>query len=190
MPDDAPIARHRALTLSIIAALILVLGGYLLWEHRDSAYVQQFLGTHTGSSTSTPQGAKLIATATYTCDNGKTITASYYDTSGGEPAPAVLPGQMPPPPPGSVSLTLSDGRTMTLPQTISGSGIRYANGDETFIFWSKGTTAFIEEGPSQTETYQNCVSTDQVPGAQASTSAPEEGVMPSDSSMPDSGVLQ
>ena len=34
---------------------------------------------------------------------------------------------------------------------------RYANADESFIFWSKGDTAFIEEGPSQTQTYKGCV---------------------------------
>ena len=35
--------------------------------------------------------------------------------------------------------------------------IRYANEGETFVFWSKGDGAFVEEGPSQTVTYSNCV---------------------------------
>ena len=55
------------------------------------------------------------------------------------------------------SLTLADGKKLTLPQTLSGSGIRYANEGETFVFWSKGDTAFVEEGASQTVTYKDCV---------------------------------
>jgi len=54
-----------------------------------------------------------------------------------------------------VKLILSDGREMTLPQTISASGARYANTDETFIFWNKGDGAFIEE--NEFTTYQDCI---------------------------------
>lgn len=54
-----------------------------------------------------------------------------------------------------VKLILSDGRKITLPQTISGSGARYANADETFIFWNKGNGAFIEE--NEFTTYKDCL---------------------------------
>lgn len=54
-----------------------------------------------------------------------------------------------------VFLVLSDGRKLDLNQTISGSGARYANGDESFVFWNKGNGAFIEENGSTT--YQDCV---------------------------------
>lgn len=47
-----------------------------------------------------------------------------------------------------VELTLSDGRTRLLPQAISASGARYANTDESFVFWNKGDTAFVTEGNS------------------------------------------
>ena len=60
-------------------------------------------------------------------------------------------------PGGHVVLTLSDGKKLDLPQTLSGSGIRYANADKSFVFWSKGDTAFVEEGPKQTQTYSDCV---------------------------------
>jgi membrane-bound inhibitor of C-type lysozyme len=56
-----------------------------------------------------------------------------------------------------VDLTLSDGRSLSLPQTMSGSGIRYANADESFVFWSKGDTAFVTEGADETETFADCV---------------------------------
>ncbi len=93
----------------------------------------------------------LVATASYACDGGKSITAAYYR---GEEKPAPAPGQ-PPVPTGKVALTLSDGRSFTLPQTISGSGIRYANADESFVFWSKGNGAFVTENNQQT--YSGCV---------------------------------
>ena len=54
-------------------------------------------------------------------------------------------------------VTQADGTTHTLQQTASGSGIRYANESQSFVFWSKGDGAFVEEGPSQTETYSNCM---------------------------------
>jgi membrane-bound inhibitor of C-type lysozyme len=75
--------------------------------------------------------------ARFACDDGKTIDATFVNTGGG-----------------SVQLGLSDGRSLTLPQTRSGSGARYANKGETIVFWNKGDTAFIDEGGKQT--YRNC----------------------------------
>ncbi len=95
--------------------------------------------------------SQFIVTATYSCDGNKMITASFYK---GVNVPVAKPGE-PPIPGGSVDLKLSDGRSMTLPQTISGSGVRFANSDESFIFWNKGNDAFIMENNS--ETYTNCV---------------------------------
>lgn len=71
----------------------------------------------------------------FSCAQDKTITAAFVGSS--------------------VELTLSDGRHLTLPQTISASGARFANQDESFIFWTKGDTAFVDEG--QIETYTACV---------------------------------
>lgn len=55
----------------------------------------------------------------------------------------------------TVDIKLSDGRELTLPRAISASGARYANSDESFVFWNKGNTAFIQE--NGTTTYQDCV---------------------------------
>lgn len=99
-------------------------------------------------ATTATSTAQLIQTVHYACSDNKTITASYFE---GESKPAASPG-MPPTPGGSVALTLSDGRQMTLPQTISGSGIRYANPDESLVFWSKGNGATITEGSQPTYT--------------------------------------
>ena len=75
--------------------------------------------------------------ALFTCDASKTIAAEFHNG-----------------PQSSVELTLSDGRKLTLPQALSASGARYANRDESFVFWNKGDTAFIEE--SGKTTYSGC----------------------------------
>ncbi len=95
--------------------------------------------------------ANTISQVDYLCDGGKTINAKYYQ---GPKAPQVQPGEMPTPT-GSVELILSDGRQLTLLQTISASGIRYATSNETIIFWSKGNGAFITENDIQT--YLGCI---------------------------------
>ena len=92
-----------------------------------------------------------VSTVRYSCAQGKSLVAEYFDgptrqASDGRPVPG-----------GRVVLTLTDGRKLALPQTLSGSGIRYANEGESFVFWSKGDTAFVEEGPDRTVTYRDCV---------------------------------
>ena len=94
-----------------------------------------------------------VATVQYKCAHGKSMTAEYFDgATRTAPDGRPIPG-------GRVIVTLADGKKLTLPQTMSGSGIRYANEGESFVFWSKGDTAFVEEGPKQTLTYENCVGT-------------------------------
>ncbi len=78
------------------------------------------------------------------------INAAFY---AGTSTPSTNPNQ-PPIPGGSVALTLSDGRSMTLPHTISADGGRYANAGESIVFWNTGDTAFITE--NNVKTYTNC----------------------------------
>ncbi len=95
--------------------------------------------------------ASPVATVQYGCAEGKALVAEYFDG----PTRTAPDGR--PIPGGRVILTLADGKKLTLPQTLSGSGIRYANEGETFVFWSKGDTASVEEGGNQTITYRDCV---------------------------------
>jgi membrane-bound inhibitor of C-type lysozyme len=79
-----------------------------------------------------------ISTVRYQCQQNKTIVADYFDgKSSVGPDGRPIPG-------GRVMVQLSDGRKFSLPQTLSGSGIRYADSSGTFVFWSKGDMAFVE----------------------------------------------
>ncbi len=80
----------------------------------------------------------------FTCKDAKNIIATFY------PKNDTL-----------VSLNLSDGRSIKLPHVISASGARYANKDESIIFWNKGNTAFITEGA--TTTYKECITAESNP---------------------------
>lgn len=77
----------------------------------------------------------VINSAVFNCDNAKTINALFFNDK--------------------VELGLSDARNMLLPQAISASGVRYANSDESFVFWNKGDTAFVTE--NNKTTFENCV---------------------------------
>jgi membrane-bound inhibitor of C-type lysozyme len=100
---------------------------------------------------SLPLSPSPIAEVTYLCNEGKTIEAAFYE---GE-AKSVEPGEMPIPS-GSVKIVLSDGRDLNLPQTISADGGRYANSDESFVFWSKGNGALVLENNVE-KSYIGCV---------------------------------
>ena len=67
-------------------------------------------------------------TVLFVCDNNVQITATFY----------IKDDKF-------VDLKISDGRNMSVPRAMSGSGARYANADESFVFWNKGDTAFVEE---------------------------------------------
>lgn len=93
--------------------------------------------------------------ATFYCGEGKSVTAAFVQ---GVPKP-VTPGE-PPIPTGSVSLVFSDGRSLVLPQTLSADGGRYANVDESVIFWNKGRGVLWTEHATTT----HCVEVEKDPG--------------------------
>ena len=67
-----------------------------------------------------------INSVKFVCANNKTITANFYKNF--------------------VELKNKEWHTIYLPQTISADGGRYANADESIVFWNKGNTAFVTEG--------------------------------------------
>lgn len=101
---------------------------------------------------------KPVATVRYSCNGGKAIIASFYQ---GTTTPAANPGE-PPQPGGSAMITLSDGRSYTLKQTVSADGMRYSNGNptvpggESFVFWGKGNGALVLENNAE-KSYLGCI---------------------------------
>ena len=90
----------------------------------------------TGTCSREKVAAAKTIKARFACNGGKSIDATF--TNG---------------PTSSVRLVLSDGRALSLP-AMSASGARYANADESVVFWNKGDTAFIEEKGKTT--YEGC----------------------------------
>ncbi len=127
----------KKLIISIIIVAIFV-GGLITWK--------ELLAPATSND------QKFVATAKYNCENSKYINATYYNG----PEIKVNPGEMPKPN-GSVKVSLDGGEIQTLNQTISGSGVRYSNSDESFVFWNKGDTALIMRNNEMDLTYTNCV---------------------------------
>jgi membrane-bound inhibitor of C-type lysozyme len=115
-----------------LAALIVIGAAYFLIASRASAP-----GT-VATSTAPVAAATSSAPVNYSCDAGKRIIAEFTDTT--------------------AMLRLSDGRSITLPQVMSGSGIRYEQGAGTsadLLFAGKGSNADFTEGT--TTTYANCI---------------------------------
>ena len=127
-----------------VSVLVIIIAGVLLYfglTAKVSAPVQapgDQAGAMDNGNISGDQAPTntVIADATFSCPNATSIHAVFMSN------------------PDSVNLTLSDGRTMSLPHALSADGARYANADESFVFWNKGNTAMIQENGKTT--YENC----------------------------------
>ena len=120
----------------IIGALIIVVllgGGFFLFRNGSLSPSGPEV---TAEPTLAPQESSVQAN--FTCSDDKTIEATF--NNGAE---------------SNVNLVLSDGTTINLPRAVSGSGARYANADESIVFWNQGNEAFLEE--NGTQTYTDCV---------------------------------
>lgn len=134
-----------------VVLAIIIAAGFIVWRAGDKTGESLPEKEQTQNETASKEERNLIARATYVCDDGKTVEAAFYE---GE-AVSVEPGEMPVPA-GSAEIVLSDGRSFDLPQTISASGVRYANDDESFIFWEKGGGALILEDGAEKD-FTGCV---------------------------------
>jgi membrane-bound inhibitor of C-type lysozyme len=135
--------------IGIVIIVLIALGAWWIWGRDAAQPSTQTTGT---ADQTIAQPRTAIASATYACDKGKTITATFFS---GPEAPEVQPGQ-PPQPTGSADVSLDGGASMTLAQTISADGVRYANSDESFVFWNKGNEALVMRNNSMDLDYTNC----------------------------------
>jgi len=114
-------------TKLIILICLLIVGGLSIF-YFDQKYPQ------TNSAVEKPTDG-VINSVIFNCADNKSIQGIFFKDR--------------------VELSLSDGRNMLLSQAISASGARYANSDESFVFWNKGNTAFIDE--KSEITFKDCV---------------------------------
>ena len=146
-PHQIPPLRGRSTVTTVLVVVILIGLCLVLWMYRNTPPLSRFLGS---AVVTTPvQTGQPQSTVAYSCDQNKVLVAQYYDGTSSVAANGMpLPG-------GHVVLTLNDGSMMNLAQTVSADGTRYANADESFIFWGKGNTAFVQQG--DTQTYTGCI---------------------------------
>lgn len=132
-----------------VAAIVVIAGLFLVSRQFASAPTSDnsSLSSMATSSSSTDmtavnpalyEGATSSPIYAYSCDAGKSITATFH-----------LPEDQ------FTNVNLSDGRNLILGHAISADGARYANANESIVFWTKGVTAFMQE--NGTTTYSNCV---------------------------------
>ncbi len=133
--------------LIFFALLIVLVFGGLYYLYQSTPAKEPLVETPVVVATST-----LLSSATYICKDSKTISATYYE----DRATTTTVAGQPPVPKGSVQLALNDGRTFALKQTISASGVRYANANESFVFWNKGNGALVLEEEKE-KSYIGCV---------------------------------
>lgn len=128
------ITKHKSLITSSIIVIIFI--GVLVWLLNNPVIMTR----HINPNTPPPGVETQSLTLGLLCDDDKSIQATIH-----------IPEDE------AVDLVLSDGRTMTLPHAVSADGARYANADESIVFWTRGETGFITEGGDGETTYSNCV---------------------------------
>lgn len=137
--------------LSIVAIVVIIAGvGAYLYFSPEATEPNQTASEKNGEVL----GARTFLTSvTYSCDEDRIITAAYFK---GPDATQPEEGEMPNPT-GSVDVAIGDEATTTLSQTISADGARYANADESLVFWSKGDSALVMRDNSMDLDYTNCM---------------------------------
>ena len=96
-----------------------------------------FYGFYLGSQVRTAKifGEK-VSDVVFSCDAGKSIHAVFYKQG--------------------VHISPANEEDNFLLQTISASGARYANSDESLVFWNKGNESFILRNNQMDPNYKNC----------------------------------
>ncbi len=126
------LSRPKASNRNMLAAIIVIVAGIAIGTGLYKISQPDFVLTDV---TLTPAPTPTPVVANYNCSDGKTIQATFSGDN--------------------VNLILSDGRKLSLPHAMSADGARFANANESIVFWNVGNTAFIEE--NNVQTYANCI---------------------------------
>jgi membrane-bound inhibitor of C-type lysozyme len=136
----------KTIFIALIAVLILVAFAWFSTKQLDNQPTDSMPEGQENLPVATSSVEQIKAT--FNCPDGRFIQVTFNNSKTST---------------SSVDLVLSDGRTISLPQVISADGARYANADESFVFWNVGDSASIQE--QGTTTFVDCVT-----GANTSTS--------------------
>jgi len=116
-----------------ILILVLIGGGFYIFKNYSSSSSKS-----ESEEVASPTNAPLNKIEkNYTCSDDKTIVAIFNNDT-----------DM------SADIALSDGTTMNLANIEAASGAKYANKDESVVFWTQGNEAFLEQDGKQT--YTDC----------------------------------
>jgi membrane-bound inhibitor of C-type lysozyme len=129
--------KNKNLVFSVIIVIATIAAGIFL--------MRRHIERPAAPNAPIPPQAVTISLA---CKDSKTITATFH-----------IPEDQ------TADLVFSDGRTLSLPHAVSADGARYANADESIVFWTRGNSAFVTE--KGTETYSDCTVTNIVSDAAA-----------------------
>lgn len=127
----------KKMFFGVVVLVLIIVAGFYAYNSRGN----------------TSQSENQPISVFYQCDGGKTISALIYPSQSN---PNPVPPDTLPKPTGKAEVKLSDGRDLSINQTISADGVRYANTDESFIFWSKGNGALVLENNEQ-KSYIGCI---------------------------------
>ena len=131
----------KTLLLILIVIILLATGSFYYLSEKPQVIILPV-----PTPVATEGSIKLLSTATFYCQNNRTIAAEFFETNATVGAATI----------GSVNLALSDGRKLELTQTMSADGARYATADESFVFWNKGNGALVNENGEEKD-YKNCI---------------------------------
>lgn len=146
---DKKSSKKGILVLAGIAVLALVLlaGGYFLFKNFSGNNGNSGNGQKNTSQTSGTPTPPPFTRVNYKCADDKSIEATFYNEDD----------------PKTVSLVTSDGESTSLDQVGSASGAKYASNDDSYVFWSSGNEAYIEQNGQKT--YANCIEASITPPA-------------------------
>jgi membrane-bound inhibitor of C-type lysozyme len=128
------------LILGIILIFILFVGGFfLLSNFKNNAPVTEKTAQENTDKENIEPTITPSAQVSFTCAGKKAIDAKFYNE-----------GDLP-----SVNLVFSNRMIITLYRVESGEKAKYANSDESMVFFNSGDKASVEEEGK--ETYSDCV---------------------------------
>lgn len=130
--------------LSVIGGgllILIALGAVVYFSLQKSGYFLE----------SKNKDKNKIASVKYICDEGKTLTAIFFESKSVLATSTNIQDISH----GFLVVKLDDGRSFELNQTISADVGRYANKDESFVFWNKGSSALILEFDTE-RFYRGC----------------------------------